>query len=390
MKKSYVIVATVIGAVIIYGSLYPFDFRHPAGNVGAFMTLLRTWHGPFGRGDFIANVFLYMPLGFFVVLAMRATASGYARLIRVVLIALAMCVPVELLQYYDPGRITSLSDVYANTLGAALGALIGLVIGARFRWPLLREIQAQPIATLLLIAWLGFRLYPYVPMIDMQKYWTALKPVVLTPHVTSFALFRDTVMWFTVCALVDMIAGRRLTRLLYPLVAGTVLFARILIVGTVLSVPELLGAAIAYPVWLVLPAGAPRLRAGIVALSLAALVVALRLEPFDFGTAAGNFDWVPFRHSMSGALGVDVRGFLQKFFYYGSLIWFLTATGLRLRPATIMVALLLLATGVAEIYLPGRAAGITDAVTALIVGGVFALIARPFRPRVAPAAARRA
>ena len=390
MKKPFVIVAAIIAAVIVYGSLYPFQFRHPAGDIGAFTTLLRTWRGPFGRGDFIANVLLYMPLGFFAVLARRETGRRLARLIRVVLLALAICVPVELLQYYDPGRVTSMADIYANGLGAALGALVGLAFGAEFRWPLLREIRAQPVATLLLIAWLGFRLYPYVPMIDAHKYWTALKPVVLTPHVTTLALFHETVLWLVVCALVETIAGRRRSRLLFPGIAAGVLFARILIAGALLSAPEVLGAAIAYALWLPTLSLAPERRAVIVALSLAAVVVALRLDPFDFRPAAGDFGWIPFRYALRGALGVDARALLQKFFYYGSLIWLLTAAGLRMRLATALVAILLFATGLAEIHLPHRAAGITDAVIALIIGAVFALLARPAVPALRRVAARRA
>lgn len=390
MKKPFVIVAAAIAAVIVYGSLYPFQFRYPAGDVGAFATLLRSWRGPFGRGDFIANVFLYMPLGFFALMAMRESVGKCARLAQAVLIALAVCVPVELLQHYVVGRVTSMADVYANALGAALGAFVGLAFGAEFRWPLLREIQAQPIAALLLIAWLGFRLYPYVPMIDAHKYWTALKPVVLTPHVTTLALLHETVLWLVVCALIETIAGRRRSWLLFPAVAAGVLFARILIVGAVLSAPEVLGGALAYALWLSLLGLAPQRRAMIIALSLAALVIALRLDPFDFRPAAGNFGWIPFRHSLRGALGIDARALLQKFFYYGSLIWFLTAAGMRIRPATALVAVMLLATGVAEIYLPSRAASITDVVTALIIGGVFALLARPGTPALRRVAARRA
>jgi VanZ family protein len=389
LKKPFVIAAAAVAAVIVYGSLYPFQFRHPAGDAGALVALLGTWNARPGRGDFLANVFLYMPLGFFALLALRERGDWLWHIVRTVLVALAICVPVELTQHYLPGRVTSLTDVYANALGAALGGLGALAFGTEFRWPLLREMRAQPIPVLLLVAWLGFRLYPYVPTIDLHKYWDALKPVLHGPPVASFALFQDTVMWLAVCALIDAIAARRFW-LLFPLFAGGVLFARVLILTTMLSAPEVFGAALAYAIWLPLRAARPQQRAAVAALLLLALVSALRLDPFRFHAAAGDFGWIPFRSAILGAPGIDLRVFLQKFFYYGGLIWFLAQAGLRMRSATILVAALLFLTGIAEIYLPGHAAGITDAVMALIVGGIFALIARPAAMRFDAPSARRA
>ena len=68
---------------------------------------------------------------------------------------------------------------------------------------------------------------------------------------------------------------------------------------------------------------------------------------------------------------------MEKFFLYGSLVWLSTKAGLPLWLGTLLVALLLFITSVAELYLPGRSAEITDAVMALMVG----LIMAPMRTR---------
>jgi hypothetical protein len=85
-------------------------------------------------------------------------------------------------QYYDDGRQTSATDLYANVLGTVLGAIGGRLTGRNFRWPLLREIASNRIPTLLLGAWAG---YPYVPTTDLYKYWNALKPVVVLLSLTG-------------------------------------------------------------------------------------------------------------------------------------------------------------------------------------------------------------
>lgn len=70
------IATALIIAVIVYGSLYPFEFRPISGIEPAALALLKSWKETPSRGDFIANVALYMPLGFFAVLAI---GKGVAR-----------------------------------------------------------------------------------------------------------------------------------------------------------------------------------------------------------------------------------------------------------------------------------------------------------------------
>ncbi len=377
--KRYALVAALALAVIIYGSLYPFEFRVPAGGAGAVAELLRTWHRGSSRGDLLANILLYMPLGFFGALAL-ARRSASARIVLMGLAGLALSASVELAQHYDPSRNQAMSDVYCNTFGALAGAAAAVAVGASIRWPFLGAVRARPVTALLLVAWLGFNLYPFVPTIDLHKYWNALKPVVLTPSLPPGELFRFFVTWLAVCASFEATIGRRWWWLAFPFFAGAALFAEILVLYRTLSVAELLGGLLAYLAWLALPWRDVRARMGLAALLLALYVVGHRLSPFAFSDRAGSFGWIPFYSYLHGALGTNVRAFLEKLFYYGALIWLPVEAGMGLAAATVLTAALLLVTSAAEIYLPGRSAEITDAVMTLMIGGVFALLRqRPAR-----------
>ena len=68
-RAGYLLPAAIIVAVILYGSLYPFEFRQPCTGLGPLRTLLDSWAQTPRRGDFAANILFYMPLGFFVSLA---------------------------------------------------------------------------------------------------------------------------------------------------------------------------------------------------------------------------------------------------------------------------------------------------------------------------------
>jgi len=387
MARNFAVVTALIAAAILYGSLFPFHFREPAGDVGPLGALLQTWNVlPTSRGDPLSNILLYLPFGFFGMLAVRNRLGAPVRVVVVTLAGLVLCVAVELVQVYDVGRVTSLTDVYSNTLGTMLGAAGGLIVGADFRWPFLREISTRPVPALLLVAWLGYRLFPYVPTIDLHKYWDAMKPVVLTPSLPPYDLFRYTVTWLTIASLVEAVARQDRSRLLFPLLAAFVIGAKIVILTKVLSVAEIAGAGLAFVVWLLLLRAGARGRSVLLAALLGALVVAQRLEPFQFQAAAGHFTWIPFLSLMRGSISVDSQSFLEKFFLYGGLVWLLVEAGLRLRIAAVLVALVLFVTSQAEMYLPGRSAEITDALMTLLIAGAFALIA-PTRKRDASGAA---
>jgi len=361
LSRQYAIVTLAMALVIAYGSLYPFDFSLPLAGPGPVQALLATWARKPGRGDFLANVLLYAPLGFFAALTVTDRLRPTSRFLVPILLGAILSISMELVQYYDVGRDTSAPDVYANVLGSALGALPGMIFGGFFHWPLMGEITANRIPVLLVLAWAAYRLYPFVPTIDLHKYWNALKPIILTPNFSGYDLFRHTAIWLTIFTLVSKIAATLRPSLLVPLFAAIVLSSKILIVSTTLSVAEVAGAVAAYLIW---------------------LAFHRRLEPFQFTTHSVPFGWIPFRSFMQGSIDVDVLSFLEKFFLYGGLIWLLGEAGLSRRAAAGIVAATLLATSIAETYLPHRSAEITDALMAILIAVIFALVTRGDAARV--------
>jgi VanZ family protein len=318
-----------------------------------------------------------LPLGFFGSLAFAGSDRTFRRILLVAFAGGLLSTTMELAQYYIAGRVSAADDVYANLIGTVLGAIVGNFAGGDFLWLQFPDIAANRVPCMLLGLWLVYRLYPYVPTIELHKYWDALKPVVFHPRPTGYDLFRYTAIWLTVGSLIEAIGGRRRGWLLFPLFIATVLAAKIAIIGKTLSAAEIDGAAIALTVWLLLAISiSARIRAAAIALLFSAYIVVERLEPFQF-SAYRAFGWIPFRSFLYGSVEVNITSFLEKAFLYGSLIWLLDRSGLRSEVSTILVAILLFATSWAEIYLPGRSAEITDALMALLIGVIIAAIKTP-------------
>lgn len=359
---------------IVYGSLYPFVWQRHAGAGDPLRTLLGAWQEWDGRGDLLSNILLYMPFGFLVAHTLPGRAPAWMRAVLAILAGTTLSVCMELTQLYDAGRVTSMGDVYANTIGAATGALASALLGASMRWPFMRELGGNPEASLLLTMFLGYRLYPYVPVIDMHKYLRAVHGLLQQPIPPAFDLTRFVVTWLFIAVLIESLYGFRRWLLLFPMLVSVVFAGRIVIVGLSLTSADAAGAALAFILWAGFLHWLPGRRV-VLACGFAGLIVALRLEPFRFGPVpARGFDWVPFWGLMHGSTNVAVQAFFEKFYQYGGLIWLLARSGMSIAGATGLTAGLLFATSYAEIYLPGRSGEMTDAMIAVTIGIAFHLL----------------
>lgn len=370
-RLNFLILSGAMIAVILHGSLYPYDFQVPSTGIGPWQALLGSWaRPPSSLGDAAANLLLYMPFGFFG--AMAGRRGPLRRLATVTAAGFVVCTAIELAQFYDRGRVANLSDVYLNTFGTLLGACAAVAFGRLRHKPWARGMAAHPVPVLLIATMLGYHLFPYVPTIDLHKYWQSLKPVLLRPDLAPYPVFHYFALWLIASRLVAVLAPRH-ARLAVALFAGFVLAGKIVIVNLVVTAPELLGASLAIIGSMLLP-GRGRGASLSVAVVLSTLILVERLEPFTFHATAAGFGWMPFRSFLSGSLAVNIQSFFEKFFLYGSCIWICRETGLRLSHAAALTALGLFATSYAEVYLPGRSAEITDAVMAVLAAAVIAAL----------------
>jgi VanZ family protein len=244
------LLAALIAAGIVYGSLYPFIFRVPLHGIGPVATLLASVDDRPGLRDTIINILLYLPFGFCFALGLDLRRGLTIAVTTAIggLLSLSM----ELSQYYVVWRYDSFDDVVANSLGSFLGACAAIVAGPRFRLPFVAEVVARPIPSVLLLSWLAYRLYPYAPSSSPRKYWHALQPVFASPSLTSSELLREMAAWLAVYVLVAAIVGRRQTIFVAPLLALVVLAAEVVISTIVVRPAEPAGAGLAFLLWLVL------------------------------------------------------------------------------------------------------------------------------------------
>ena len=355
---------------IIYGSLYPFAFRPFAGD--PLRALLATWSARASRGDLAGNVVLYLPLGFFLSLAARRL--GFAgRIALAAASGTALSIAIEIGQLWTSGRQSALSDVIANAAGAWLGGVAGAALWRRGNTRRF-AIGGFPLYPAVVAAcWLGHRLFPFVPTLDLHKYWHALRPLVVDPAPAPAAVLRHAAAWLAVALLLEAIAGaRRGTWGLLALVPG-VLGARVLIAGATLSAGEVAGAVAALLLW-TLWLGRARRRELAIALLFTASIVMESLAPYRWSAQPHAFTWLPFGGFLRSSVASSVSSFLDKLFHYGALPWLWIGAGLRPGTAAAGAAALVLALRLAQMWIPGRSAEISDCLMVLLMAGLLRLL----------------
>mgnify|MGYP001827806060 CR=1 FL=1 len=146
------VLAGVVVAVLIYGSLIPFDFawgnavEQSGGTAAALLDALaspawvKTQQGEsslglsFAMSDLLMNLALYLPLGVTLRMALRAKLRRWPlELLGTAAIALALSWTVESMQSLMPMRVASLNDVLANSGAALFAAVIAPYIWHLYR-----------------------------------------------------------------------------------------------------------------------------------------------------------------------------------------------------------------------------------------------------------------
>ena len=369
---AYALIWLLVAVLMLYGSFYPFQWQNPDGP-GPVLHLIGTWQDWDHRGDLVANIIFYMPFGFLGIFALPPRLPLALRIGLTVLLGTALSLGVELTQYHLAGRDSTLGDLYANAIGTAAGALVAAAIGPSPRWPLLGELFAAPFAALLLIAWGGERLSPYVPTIDLHKYWHSLWPLLAGTGFGLAAVASATVAWLLVAALLEAAYGRRRTWLLFPLAFVAAEAWRVMAVGTAVELSDVVGAAAAFALWPLFT----RWRRAPLAVAMA-LLVAARIATGAEPVAA---NWLPFEPMMRNTIADGLHEVCLAGFLNGGLVWLLAGTGLGAVGAAVAAIVLLVGTALAA----GQPVPTSDIFVAVAAGVLLRLLqpARSTQVRVA-------
>ena len=347
--------------LIVYGSLYPWHFDF-AGGRNPIIVLLDSWPAVWDRfalRDGIVNVVLYMPLGTAAMCVLARRFPGGLAFAPVIIGGAALSVAMELTQVYIPLRVCSLFDVVSNTAGTAIGA--ALAVGFGLTRP--REARGGRWRLgewLLLIAFAGYQLYPFFPVVSTTRLGQALAQLAAADGFVWHEVWCCGAEWFAAMLLVEAVGES----LWAPVIVGA-LAARTVVVTRTVALHEVLGAVLAAIAWMAVRRGHARLRVGVWWMASA---LALReLAPFHFTASANPFTWIPFVPTFDSERQSALVILFRKAFDYAAMVWLLRERGVSYLRAGVGLALALAVLEAVQRYLPGRTPETTDAVLASLM-----------------------
>ena len=116
--------------LVVYGSLHPFAGWRDTG-ISPLAFLEGGWPRYWTWFDLAANVAVYLPLGFFLTLALSGLPWRWLAPILATLLAGSVSFGLETLQTWLPSRVPSNLDLACNSVGGLLGALWAQAVGPR-------------------------------------------------------------------------------------------------------------------------------------------------------------------------------------------------------------------------------------------------------------------
>ena len=370
VRSRFAIITLAVLVLILYWTLYPFEF-HAAGSAGGpWHKLFSTFRTRGERDDIVANILLFVPLGFFLMLSLprprwwdAAVATAGAAL---------LSTTIELLQFYDEGRQTTLSDVYSNATGACLGAAVGVLCYRKLKTAAAAGSGRGVFEVLLLACWLGYRLYPYDIVLNFRKFRHGVQPLIDLRTLPDFTWLSHFAVWLAVALLVETVAGSATLRWVFAVVVVPgMLAARSLIWPIRLAPEDVAAGALAALVWTIVLWRVSS-RAKIVAVLFTGAIVFDGLQPLRLYSESRASVWVPFALLLTGQANVGV--FLEKAFLCGGLVWTAVRAGCSWKTATIAGGALVFVLGLAQVYVSGRPAGSTDLAILLMASATMRLL----------------
>ena len=134
-RRHYAWLSLGLAIFVVYGSLVPFHYQPQslAEGLARFQDVCDTPVRIESRSDWLANVLLVVPLGYFLMGALCADRGRIGALATLVVLpcCLGLSIAVEFAQLWFPPRVSSLDDVVAQAIGAALGVAGWLAGGQR-------------------------------------------------------------------------------------------------------------------------------------------------------------------------------------------------------------------------------------------------------------------
>mgnify|MGYP006274463453 FL=1 len=378
-KQSSTLVLWLLAGVIAligYGSLYPFNFSFDGSHPTVTAAFSQLGWARAGRADRVRNILLYLPLGFCLILLLRARLGTLWATVLATCIGSLLSLMIEVLQVYLSIRVPSLMDVVLNAVGTCVGAMGGVIwrglSSLVYVAPNSRQRPGDRSALVLILVWIMWRLAEFDLSVSLSRLKLALGPLMEGSYslslVAQFLLF-----WLVVAQAVLSFAHRQRGHESLLIVIALVMVGRLLFVIAPFNVSELIALVLLLPVLVVLHKLASVIQTILLFSAMAVWFAYQQLAPFQITHHSHAFDYLSVIRWVTEGMNINLEFLLSRVFVFAALIWTLKQLNLSMRTAAIVVVAGVLTIEIVQLWQVGQSSSLTDPVLALVMGVIMQL-----------------
>lgn len=374
MRVIWLVVILLIG----YGSLYPFNFdwqRPFPADAGQW---LLNWQQRTLRSDLIANILLFIPYGFFGALKIQHDKRRSPLLSAFLLVFFGFCYAVALqwVQFLLPSRVPHAADATLNLVGILLGVSAAAYTSSqRIRRLLPQKIRFNLApALVLLVLWLGWALFPYIPIFASAQLGKGFSE-----------LYNSNWQWldwlqYTGFWLAFFYSLQRVMAKNYPISVLLALSVFILIVKVSMYRSQLSWSEIsAVPAALLLIYGLKE-KVQLWVLSVIAMILLVHqfLWPFQLSgkLSFSNIQWVPFKGFLGGSTWYHLSYLLEISLLLSILCYALGRLLSNFKAAAIASITIMLGMSLLQLFIVGKTMDVTNIILMMVLSYLLLLLDR--------------
>lgn len=370
-RSQGIVVGLLLGtlALIVYGSLYPFDLSAETSNLSIADALAQLSWARAGRGDRVANVLLYAPLGFCLILWLNGRVRRTVGIVATLFIGVTLSLSIEISQVFIDQRVPSWWDVVLNAAGTVIGAIAGVTwheLGGRMRSDRVEGDRRDFTAAVVLLFWLAWRLAPFTLEFSLSKLKATFMPLG-DPYFSTTATIHYWIWWTLLAHVVfSLTSAQRGTEAVLALIA-VVLASCLAVTGHVFVPSELLALMLLMPTLFVFDRLTPGPRRFMLAAAVIGLLIYDSFVPFQRADSMGRFDLWPFMSWIDAGFPIDWYWLAKRACYFAAAVWVLKEWRLSMRATAFVVPIGAVLIEFGQLWALGHQASITEPALALAI-----------------------
>ncbi len=359
----------VVISIIIYGSLFPFNFVAIDITQVAWFDWGTELEQRTTNGDILSNFLTFIPFAYFAFLVNPLRQNSFfLRSLSVLIFGLVLAYTLQVAQFFLPSRIPTVADVIINFWGICAGITCALLVTYNYQknpdkvsaWPVYSSAL-----TMLIACWVIYRLFPLFPEFSLDNIITSLSP--LWPELAFNwveCLYLCCLWWAFFSMLVKDQWNNIQVSHAVSIVVG-ILIVEIFIQHNVVDLTDLIAASLAIVLFFCLP---QKFQIPSLLIGLVCAYFLHELQNLEKLETSVNVNWIPLKTYLRGSMWVNTHDFLEKLFLFGAMLFFSTVLLSRILLATLVCLLIVISVECLQYLLNLGHADISDPLILLLLG----------------------